>query len=297
MRPATRWEHRNRASTVSGSPLKARRRGGLVLLTMSTPAPALVITTPTEVGGAPSMLSEAARDRGAVSVARRREGALYPKLRPGPNSFAPETVASNQRARLYGAMIELVANRSYEASAVAELCGLAGVSKRTLYERFPGGKRQCFLATYDIVVRRAETHILAAGRCALDGIVSAGPLERPRTLVEAFGHEVPHTATQHGWCWWRPRAPGRRRTHTPSARDAWSSGRSPEASVWAPTRRRLRRSRSNGSWRMARGWCAQACATVAPRGLPVSSRTYASPPPRHQRRRRTVTARANLRRT
>ena len=138
------------------------------------------------------MLSEAACDRGVVSVAGRREGPLYPKLRPGPHShsFTPESVASNQRARLYGAMIELVAARGYEASTVAELCGLAGVSKRTLYERFPGGKQHCFLATYDIVVRRAETHILAAGRCALEGIVGAGPLERLRALVEAFAQEV-----------------------------------------------------------------------------------------------------------
>jgi AcrR family transcriptional regulator len=157
---------------------------------MSTPAPALVITTPTEVGGALSMVTELARDRGAVSLARRHDGALYAKLHPGPHSFAPESVASNQRARLYGAMIELVAARGYEASTVTELCALAGVSKRTLYERFPGGKQQCFLATYDIVVRRAETHILDAGRCALEGIVGAGPLERLRALVEAFAREV-----------------------------------------------------------------------------------------------------------
>jgi AcrR family transcriptional regulator len=157
---------------------------------MSTPAPALVITTPTEVGGAPSMVSETAGDRAAVSVARRREGALYPKLRPGPHPSAEESVASNQRARLYGAMIELVAARGYEASTVAELCGLAGVSKRTLYERFPGGKEQCFVATYDIVVRRAETRILAAGRSGLDVIAGAGSLERLRVLVEAFACEV-----------------------------------------------------------------------------------------------------------
>jgi AcrR family transcriptional regulator len=161
-----------------------------MLLTMSTPAPALVITTPTEVGGALSMVTEVARDRGVVSVERRRERALYPKLHPGPHSVAPESVASNQRARLYGAMIELVAARGYEASTVAELCALAGVSKRTLYQRFPGGKQQCFLATYDIIVRRAEMHVLTAGPCGRDGIVGAAPLERLRTLVEAFAHEV-----------------------------------------------------------------------------------------------------------
>jgi TetR/AcrR family transcriptional regulator len=178
------------AVTVSGDLLKPRRRGGLVLLTMSTPAPALVITTPTEVGGALSMLSEAARDRGGLSVPRRRAGALYPKLRPGPHASARESVASNQRARLYGAMIELAGTRGYEASTVAELCGLAGVSKRTLYERFPGGKQQCFLATYDIVVHRAETHILARGRYERDAIIGAGPLHSLRALVEGFAHEV-----------------------------------------------------------------------------------------------------------
>ena len=37
--------------------------------------------------------------------------------------------------------------------------------------------------------RRAETHILASGRCALEGIVRAGPLERLRALAEAFARE------------------------------------------------------------------------------------------------------------
>ncbi|MFI5168317.1 MAG: TetR/AcrR family transcriptional regulator [Thermoanaerobaculales bacterium] len=132
------------------------------------------------------MLTEVARERGAEDAAPRRERALYPKLHPGPHSVAPESVASNQRARLYGAMIELVAARGYEASTVAELCALAGVSKRTLYERFPDGKQQCFLATYDIIVRRAEMHILAGVRCAF----GVGPLERLRGVVEAFAREV-----------------------------------------------------------------------------------------------------------
>jgi AcrR family transcriptional regulator len=115
--------------------------------------------------------------------------ALYPKLRPGPHSSAQESVASNQRARLYGAMIQMVATCGYEASTVVELCALAGVSKRTLYDRFPAGKHECFLATYDIIVRRAEMHILAEAR-ALDIPTSAGPLERLRAVVEAFACEV-----------------------------------------------------------------------------------------------------------
>jgi hypothetical protein len=59
-----------------------------------------------------------------------------------------------------------------------------------LYERFPGGKQECFLATYDIVVRRAEMRILAAGRCGLDVLAGTGRLPRLRALVEAFACEV-----------------------------------------------------------------------------------------------------------
>ncbi len=242
------------------------------------------------------MLSEAARDRGVVSVPRRRVGALYPKLRPGPHSFERESVASNQRARLYGAMIELVAARGYEASTVAELCALAGVSKRTLYERFPGGKEQCFLATYDIVVRRAGMHILTAGRCALDGVVGAGPLERLRALWRRSHTRWPHTRTPRGSCWWRPRARAGGACACRAHETAGRTGDLLEPPCRAPTRPRLRRSRSNGSWRMARSSCAHACATVAPRSSPVSSRTYASPPPCRPRRRPTATGRADLRR-
>lgn len=87
-------------------------------------------------------------------------------------------------------MIEVVATRGYEASTVVELCALAGVSKRALYERFPGGKQECFLASYDIIVHRGEMRILAAGRCGLDVLAGAGRLERLRAVVQAFACEV-----------------------------------------------------------------------------------------------------------
>jgi AcrR family transcriptional regulator len=134
--------------------------------------------------------TEARSDRAALFVPGRRAGALYPKLRPGPRSCAGEGIESNQRARLYGAMIELVAARGYAASTVAELCALAGVSKRTLYERFPGGKEECFIATYDIIVRSAQTRILAAARCGPNVLAHAGPLKRLCAVVQAFAHEV-----------------------------------------------------------------------------------------------------------
>ena len=46
------------------------------------------------------------------------------------------TVAAIQRERLRGAVIHAVATGGYRATSTRELCRLAGVSKRTLYERF-----------------------------------------------------------------------------------------------------------------------------------------------------------------
>jgi AcrR family transcriptional regulator len=72
-----------------------------------------------------------------------------------------EEVARNQRARLYGAMIESVAQRGYRASTVAHVIALAGVSRRAFYEQF-ANKEQCFLATYGIVVARTRKHVIDA---------------------------------------------------------------------------------------------------------------------------------------
>jgi AcrR family transcriptional regulator len=72
-----------------------------------------------------------------------------------------EDVARNQRARLYGAMIESIAQRGYQATTVAHVIGLAGVSRRAFYELF-SNKEACFLATYDIVVARARKRVVDA---------------------------------------------------------------------------------------------------------------------------------------
>jgi AcrR family transcriptional regulator len=72
-----------------------------------------------------------------------------------------DQVARNQRARLYGAMIEAVARDGYAATSVAELLALAGVSRRAFYELF-SNKEDCFLATHDSVVARARKVMLDA---------------------------------------------------------------------------------------------------------------------------------------
>jgi AcrR family transcriptional regulator len=87
---------------------------------------------------------------------------LYVKLRPGPNGDH-DAVASNQRSRLIGAMIEEVAEHGYSGATLARLVALAGVSKRAFHELFQT-KEAYFLATYDAIVGNAVRRIGAAYR-------------------------------------------------------------------------------------------------------------------------------------
>lgn len=86
---------------------------------------------------------------------------LYRRLPHGPSGMDRDEVARNQRARLYGAMIEAIAQRGYQATTVAHVIALAGVSRRAFYELF-ANKEECFLATYDIVVARARKRVIDA---------------------------------------------------------------------------------------------------------------------------------------
>lgn len=88
----------------------------------------------------------------------------YRKLKPGPGQ-APDEVACDQRRRLHEAMIELVSERGYEAVTVRELTGRAGVSQATLYRHF-ASKEECFLETYELIVRFAVQAALVAHRRA-----------------------------------------------------------------------------------------------------------------------------------
>jgi AcrR family transcriptional regulator len=124
---------------------------------------------------------------------------MYRRLPHGPSGLGRDEVARNQRARLYGAMIETIAQRGYKATTVAHAIALAGVSRRAFYELF-ANKEQCFLATYDIVVARARKRVLDAwaGERGWANRVHAGTkallddiAEQPKgprlVLVEALG--------------------------------------------------------------------------------------------------------------
>jgi AcrR family transcriptional regulator len=105
---------------------------------------------------------------------------LYARLPHGPHSLDHTQVISHQRARIYGAMVEAVAENGYAGTSVRQVVGLAGVSRRSFYEQF-ANKEACFLATYDVIAARGVKRIRRAHEN------SQGPLEeRLRAGLHAF---------------------------------------------------------------------------------------------------------------
>jgi AcrR family transcriptional regulator len=81
------------------------------------------------------------------------------KLRPGPGA-AREQVEANQRERLCGAMVAAVAEHGYEATRVADVLEISGVSRNTFYKQFDN-KLDCFLATMDAVLLCGGSNVVA----------------------------------------------------------------------------------------------------------------------------------------
>ena len=118
-------------------------------------------------------------------------------LHPGPGT-PPEEVARNQRERLFAAMVACCAERGYEATAVADVLALSGVSRSAFYAHF-ANKSECFLAMLDevialctaIVERRSaededgEVRALA-GLEAFAELVVSQPAAARACMVEAY---------------------------------------------------------------------------------------------------------------
>src|ERR1700761_8154472 len=72
------------------------------------------------------------------------------KLRPGRGT-PREEAERNQRERLFAAMVATVAEKGYEATTVADLVELSGVSRSAFYRHF-ADKQACFLAAVEAIV-------------------------------------------------------------------------------------------------------------------------------------------------
>jgi AcrR family transcriptional regulator len=74
-------------------------------------------------------------------------------LRPGPG-IPREEVSQSQRERLFAATVASLAERGCEATSVADLLDLSGVSRSAFYQHFQD-KEDCVLATFEELVSRA----------------------------------------------------------------------------------------------------------------------------------------------
>jgi len=108
---------------------------------------------------------------------------LYRRLPSGPHRLDPEAVASNQRARMFGAMAHAVAERGYQATSVKRVIALAGVGRASFYEQF-ANRQECFLAAYDVFVYRGMKNINAAYRAGGDW------QQRLRAAFAALAQEI-----------------------------------------------------------------------------------------------------------
>lgn len=99
------------------------------------------------------------------------------KLRPGRGT-PREEAERNQRERLFAAMVATVDDKGYEATTVADLVALSGVSRSAFYRHFDD-KEACFLAAVEeMVVPTLEK---------LGGDESAPPgVERARQAFEGL---------------------------------------------------------------------------------------------------------------
>lgn len=103
----------------------------------------------------------------------------YRRLPTGAHGLDPEEVRRNQRERLQSALIELIADRGYQAVRILDLTKLARVSRPTFYSLY-ADKEELLLAAYDEIV-------VLAGRTIMEAYQSQGsPGERLRNAMHAF---------------------------------------------------------------------------------------------------------------
>lgn len=115
----------------------------------------------------------------------------------GRHRVSADKVVASQRGRILQAMTEVVSEKGYAATTVADVIGRAGVSRNPFYQLFED-KEDCYLAAYkrtagqlyDMVTAAAasEDHWLERLRCSLRtylGAYAASP-----AFARAFSVEI-----------------------------------------------------------------------------------------------------------
>jgi AcrR family transcriptional regulator len=118
------------------------------------------------------------------------------KMRPGRGN-RPEDSDRSQRERLFGALVAISSERGYEATRIADLVKLAGVSRAAFYEHF-ADKQECLLAAMDALVAPSieviekaedapsgEARLRQAVRAFLE-LIAAQPAAAKMCFVEVY---------------------------------------------------------------------------------------------------------------
>jgi AcrR family transcriptional regulator len=162
--------------------------------------------TPSGAGNGPKPARKARRKGPRASAAGPKRDASqngsrerYARLPTGAHGLTREEVERDQRARLQSAMIELVAERGYQAVRILDLTQLAHVSRPTFYSLY-ADKEELFLAAYnEIAAATAKVVIEAyaveasfpermrAGMRAFADFTAANPQKLSVFLLGAFG--------------------------------------------------------------------------------------------------------------
>jgi AcrR family transcriptional regulator len=98
-------------------------------------------------------------------------------MRPG-RGMPREEAERNHRERLFAAMVACVVEKGYEATRVADLVELSGISRSAFYRQF-ADKQECFLAAAEELIQPSVAIMERAER-------GASGEERMREAVEAF---------------------------------------------------------------------------------------------------------------
>jgi len=118
------------------------------------------------------------------------------KMRPGRGNV-PEESRRSQRERLFGAMVSISSEKGYEATRIADLVKMAGVSRAAFYEHFED-KKECLLAAVDALVEptialmeRAEDAPTGEARVrqaveAFLGLVARQPAASRMIFIEVY---------------------------------------------------------------------------------------------------------------
>src|SRR4051794_37313457 len=114
---------------------------------------------------------------------------LQEKTLPPGRGTTAEEAAQNHRERLFGALVAKVAEKGYEATTVADLVELSGVSRSAFYKHF-GDKEECFLAAIEALVEPA----MESASSALSP--EEGPPRDPAAAQKAFEQLIEGIASQ-----------------------------------------------------------------------------------------------------